>query len=146
MVNTIWVLAANAGRARLFSAPGRNGTLVEHEAWVDGEARLKGRDINTDRAGRTHDSSGQPRHSMEPRVDLKAEEANRFARLICNHLSENFRGNTCKRLHIAASPAFLGHLRECMNNNLRCKVTSETPKDLTGLDTDALRRHLPDFL
>ena len=146
MVNTIWVLAANAGRARLFSAPGRNGTLVEYETWVDGDARLKGRDINTDRAGRTHDSTGQARHAMEPRVDLKSEEANRFARLICSNLTENFRRNNCARLHIAASPAFLGRLRECMNNNLRGKVSSETPKDLTSLDAGSLRRHLPDFL
>ncbi|APZ42377.1 host attachment protein [Acidihalobacter ferrooxydans] len=147
MVHTIWVLAANAGRARLFSSSSRNGTLIEQETWVDGDARRKGSDINTDRAGRAHDGSGLARHSMEPRVDPKTEEAKRFARLICERLNANAQSNGgCTRLHIAASPAFLGRLREYMSASLRGKVSSETAKDLTTLDPRSLRRHLPDFL
>ncbi len=29
MMNSIWVLVANAGRARLFSSSSRNGRLIE---------------------------------------------------------------------------------------------------------------------
>ena len=146
MVNTIWVLAANAGRARLFSAPSRNGALIEEQAWVDTDARLKGRDLITDKPGRTHDGGGLPGHAMEPRVDPKAEEANRFARLVCRKLEEHASRKGCERLHIVASPAFLGRLREYMGQSLRRRILSEIPKDLTTLDGRTLRRHLPDFL
>ncbi len=146
MMKTIWILAANAGRARLFSATSRNGALIEEQAWLDNEARMKGRDIVTDRQGRTFDGSGRPGYAMEPRVDVKSEEANRFARLLCRMLGEQADRKGCERLHIVASPAFLGRLREFMKHSLRNRISSELPKDLTTLDARALRRHLPDYL
>lgn len=146
MINSIWVLVANAGRARLFSSSSRNGKLIEQAAWIDGEARLKTRDILSDKAGRAHDTNGQSRHAMAPRVDLKSEEAMRFARMVCTKLGEVLRNAPCERLHIAAAPAFLGRLRECMDSPLKCKISTEIPKDLTALDTTHLRQHLPDFL
>ncbi|OBS10415.1 host attachment protein [Acidihalobacter prosperus] len=146
MINPIWVLVANAGRARLFCSSSRNGKLVEQAAWVDSEARLKARDMLSDKAGRAHDTSGQSRHAMAPRVDPKSEEAMRFARMVCDRLAEVMRNTPCERLHIAAAPAFLGRLRECMGGSLRGKVSSEIPKDLTAFDGLHLRQHLPDFL
>ncbi|AOU97584.1 hypothetical protein BI364_06080 [Acidihalobacter yilgarnensis] len=146
MINSIWVLVANAGRARLFCSSSRNGKLVEQAAWIDSEARLKTRDILSDKAGRAHDISGQSRHAIAPRVDLKSEEAMRFARMVCEKLTEVMKRNPCERLHIAAAPAFLGRLRECMGTPLRGKITTELAKDLTALDCTHLRQHLPDFL
>lgn len=146
MINTIWVLVANAGRARLFSSTSRNGKLVEQAAWIDGEARLKTRDMLSDKAGRAHDISGQSWHAITPRVDPKSEEATRFARMVCDKLAEVMRTSPCDRLHIAAAPAFLGRLRECMGSPMRRKISSEIPKDLTALDCVHLREHLPDFL
>ncbi|AOV17255.1 hypothetical protein BJI67_09425 [Acidihalobacter aeolianus] len=146
MINSIWVLVANAGRARLFCSNSRNGKLIEQAAWIDGEARLKSREIVTDKAGRARNASGQSRHAMEPKIDPKSEEAARFARMICQKLAEVMQNSPCERLHIAAAPAFLGRLREVMGNTLRCKVSTEIAKDLTTLDEMNLRRHLPDFL
>lgn len=142
MMNSIWVLVANAGRARLFSSSSRNGKLIEKAAWIDSEARLRSRDILSDKAGHAHDKNGLSRHAMARKIDLKSEEASRFARMVCKHLAQV----PCERLHIAAAPAFLGHLRECMGARLRRKITSELAKDLTALDCTNLRQHLPDFL
>jgi protein required for attachment to host cells len=147
MSSKIWVLVASSARAILFSAEDRGGSLHNEERWEDAMARLHDQDINTDRPGRSFDSHGEGRHAMEPRVDPKTEEAEHFARFVGEHLRETMQAQGgCERLHLIAAPEFLGHLRNCLDHHLQTKIVSEIPKDLVMLDSEDIRKHLPDFL
>lgn len=146
MQNKLWVLVADASRARLFSINKRTGPLTEIKDWIDEGSRQKIQDMVTDKPGRTFDSVGQGRHVMESNVDPKREEELRFSKFICEQLYDFFQNHGLERLHIAASPSFLGWIREHLHKNLKKKIGSETPKDLTKMDAQKIRKHLPEFL
>ncbi len=74
-----WILIANGARARLFSndGPGHGVRLVSDEVLVC--VNLPGREIMSDRPGRTFDSVGAGRHAKEPRTDAREIEKRSFA-------------------------------------------------------------------
>ncbi len=143
---TIWVMVADASRARFFKSDNRNGALEEMEDRLHVESRLKGRDLETDGPGRSFDRAGQGRHAMGKEVDVKTHEAQRFAHELCDYLDQAAARNEFDRLYVMAAPTFLGMLRECLANNARKRVAGEISKDMVNQDLKAIRAALPDFL
>ncbi|MBK1726570.1 host attachment protein [Halorhodospira neutriphila] len=144
----VWVVAADAARARVFESANRTGhALREVETWVNPEVRQHAQALGADRPGRVNDSSGPGRHAMEPPTDLKEVEAERFARELAKWLDQARNEQRFEHLVIAAPPHFLGQIRHSLSAQLRAMVSSEVGKDLCHLERpEQVREHLPDFL
>ncbi|RMG91453.1 MAG: host attachment protein [Zetaproteobacteria bacterium] len=140
----IWVLAANAGFAKLWTAASPSADLEEFKVFENPEARLHERDLTSDLPGRAFDSAGEGRHAMEQQVSPKKEIAIRFAQEIARYLIKN--RDAMEKLYVAAGPEFLGLLRQSLNGNWDDDRLVEFSKDYTGLDGRALRSRLPDYL
>lgn len=138
-----WIVVADAARARVFRMEGEAGELVS--AWEYepvGGGRLQGREIASDRPGRTFNSVGTRRHAKEPPTDLERYESERFAREVTGKLDEDRRKGRFDHLVIVAAPQFLGDLRASMPAPLRACVTTEIDKNLSKLPPREIRERL----
>ncbi len=136
-----WILVADSSRARLFSINRALDPLHEIGNFERPEARAKNHDLTTDRQGAV-DGMGSVEIDMSP----KRHEALTFAKELSEHLRQGRVSGQFNRLHIAASPSFLGLLREKLDQPTAQLVVHEVCKDLTQLDTADIRKHLPERL
>ncbi len=139
---TTWILVADATQGRLFcnDGPGR-GIAPISDAVLRGR-NLPGREIMSDRPGRTFDSTGQGRHAKEPRTDPREVEKQRFAHQLAAMLEDELNQGKFDRLVLVAPPKALGQLRDELSKSLRAKVSAELAKDLTHLPAQELQKHL----
>lgn len=142
----LWLLVADQGRARLFSAMTARGALEELHDVIAPRGRMRDQDLTTDRPGRSFDSSGSGRHAMEPSTDPTEVEAINFAKSLADILNKGRMEGRYRHLGIVAPPAFLGHLRQQMTTETSRELVLEIDKDLTRLDAAAIRDHLPERL
>jgi protein required for attachment to host cells len=141
-----WVVVADSTGARIFGAESASSGLSEVETLAHPEGRMHDRDITTDLPGRSFDSKGNARHVMEPPTDPKHELAIEFARTIARHLDAGRVKRDYEQLVIVAAPAFLGLLREQLNNHCRKLVAFELNKSLVHQTPEEIRSHLPKLL
>ena len=141
-----WVLAADSSYAKILQADNRATPLSLVEELEHPEARLKNGELYSDDAGRSFDSGGQGRHAMEPEMDAKSVEAQRFARELCEKLRQAAVDGRYEKLYILAAPGFLGILRECLDGNVKSRIAGEVAKDVARQSPEEIRKKLPDFL
>jgi protein required for attachment to host cells len=141
-----WILTANGSGYRLFTHDKKFAPLQELRQvdWPAG--RAPGRELSSDRPGRSFDSAGHGRHAMEPRTGIHEEEENRLARDIAQTLADAGQRGEFRNLVIISAPRLLGHLRDVLPAAVKQSVQLEIDKDLTGYDaaelTDWLRREV----
>ena len=140
-----WVIVADNSRARIFTAETPSSPLIEVDAIVHPEARMHDRDITSDLPGRGSGSGGA-RHSYETETDAKDYENANFARRIAGFLDDARKNDKFKQLIIVAAPALLGNLRSGLNDQTRKLVSLELDKNLSQLNPDEIRKHMPEFL
>ena len=147
-MSTVWVLVADASRARVFSADNRVAReLEEITDRLHPESRLHNRDLVTDRPGRAADHGGEGRSAVEENDAPKEQEATNFAREVAGMLAEAAGEGRFEHLVLCAPPNFMGQLREKLDTATRQRVSTELTKDLTRAGKGAdVRSHLPDFL
>lgn len=141
-MSKIWVLAADASRARFFITDKPAGALSEVETLSNPEGRLHEGDLVSDRGGRG--VNGAP-HSYN-NGQAKDEAANRFAATVCSHLERGRTSRAFDKLYIMAPPHFLGLLRKHQSDALRGLVTDEVASDLTTQAPERIRAKLPEYL
>lgn len=142
---TIWVVVADASRARIFIANKPADPLVEIETLSNPEARLHEGDLVSDRGGRISNGEGA-RHGYGAGNQAKAESTNRFAAEVCRHLEKNRHSRAFGSLYLLAAPAFLGLLRKHLSDGLRGLIKDEIATDLSTLKPERIRAQLPQFL
>lgn len=142
MKKDTWVIVANSSMARFFKVE-KNTTLVEMEALVHPESRLHTQELVDGRPGRTYDSSGGARHSIDPPFSHHQLEFAAFAKELGHHLETARESGKYDRLFIAASPIFLGLLRQAMSNPTLQLIAGEVGKDMTHMKPDEIAQHLP---
>jgi protein required for attachment to host cells len=145
MVKT-WVLVADSCRARIFVADAATGPLREVETLAHPEGRLHEQHMTSDRPGRTFDRYGQGRHAMSAGNEPKHQEAIGFAKRVSAHIEERRKEGAFDRLVIVAAPAFLGLLRQEFSDPTTGMLALEINKDLTQLNAEQIRAHLPENL
>lgn len=142
----VWVLVADAARARLFHVEQPTMTLAPALGRELIGANLQSREIASDRPGRTFDRAGEGRHAKEPPTDPARHAKGQFAHEIAGLLDDERKQGSFDRLIIAAAPQFLGDLRNSMSKQLRDMVAAEIPKDLSKLRPDELQEHLSEVV
>ncbi len=137
-----WVVIADGARARIYrnDGPGRGLDAVPDRS-MTGDRRRE-RDIMADKPGRSFDSHGQGRHSMEPTTDPRDVLERQFLGELADMLQSAANAGEYDRLVLAAAPRALGELRDRMPRAVADRISAEISKDLTKLPSGDLPKHL----
>jgi len=160
-MTTTWTIAANSGRARIFSDADNAASLKEVDDLVNPAAQQRVMDIVTDKMSpRAAQSSG---HSIgggqgggfehaapagaqgndyQPAVTPSEHEAQKFAKDISEYLQQAHQAGRFQHLVVAASPEFLGVLRSQIDPQIKSLIKSEVNKDYTHSNGQELRAQL----
>ncbi len=138
----IYVLVADAARARVFVAEAPRGPLREVADLVEPGARQPAREINADAPGRTYDSKGLGRHAMAERTDPKRVQAEAFARRIAEYLHDVHANEPSSGVVLVAAPELMGLLRKQLDQSLLNAVEREVSKNVTQLSVAEISERL----
>jgi protein required for attachment to host cells len=141
-----WLLVADASHAKVFESAGVRKVvheLDEMELVVD---LPKGRELLTDKPGRTFDSVGGGRHAKENPTDPHRQLKRDFAKRVVAGLRRAMLAHKFDRLFLVAPPAFLGDLRDELTKDLEDKVAGEIASDLTNMPRQQLHARLQKIL
>ena len=137
MQDTYWMIVANGSCMKLFKFADDNRELEKPLVTLHPESSLKQKDFDTDKHGRTghgNDSESVPTKKLEEK---------KFAKEISTYLKRGLENKEYTRLYLAASPTFLGMLRDEMPKEVQGLITEETNRDLTKLPTSEIWSHFP---
>lgn len=141
MKHDVWVVVANSTQARIFKANTVNH-LTELETLIHPGSRLHSSDLTSDRPGRSFESTHSgTRHAMEPKTNPQQLEFEEFAKHLSKHLNSACVNGQCGKLYLAASPAFLGLLRQHLSANTTHLVANQLDKDITQLSPKEITKH-----
>lgn len=136
-----WVLIADGAKARLARHESTGGGALIPVRDFDG-ANQPGRDLTSDRPGRTFDSAGEGRHAMQPTTDPKRYEKRRFAHELAGFLDAAAKRGDFDQLILVAPPQALGDLRDELPKAVIGMLVGELAKDLTNTPLHDLPDHL----
>jgi len=145
-MSKIWIVVADEAKARVLSTSKSTDPLVEVESLSSPEAYDHEQDLVSDKPGRGNDGSGQGRHAMEEKASHKEQYAIRFVKQLCDFLEKSRQTKAYTNLIIVAAPHTLGLLRKELSKSVTELVSLEIDKDLTMMDSQAIREHLPQYL
>ena len=140
-MTTIWTLAADSSHARIFEAHGMERDMEEIHGFVNPLGRAKDGELRDDAQGRFA-GKGEPMHSMATRVDQAEKHRDEFARMLTQYLEQARSEQRYNKLRLAASPKFLGMLREHLSKEVQKVVFEEISEDMSRLDARQLQSHL----
>jgi len=144
-MSSIWVVVADASRARIFSAEKPNSALEEVQTLTHPASRLHEGDLVAERQGRER-NPGVGGHEGGHEQEAKEEEANRFASEVNDALEAGRVANKFYKLYVIAAPSFLGLLRKLQSAPLKKLLAEEVSKNLTTQSPADIRKNLPDYL
>ena len=148
-MDTTWIVAANGGRARIFSQHRGNDALEEINDMINAPARERVDATETDElgqraAGKSRHGSGAPlqgsgyqQHQTPPQ-----HQEELFARDVAHFLQDAHHQGRFKELCLVASPEFLGVLRREAGDELTRVVSMEIDKDYTRFSAAEIRDRL----
>jgi protein required for attachment to host cells len=144
--NPLLCLVANTATASIHIGEGGRAGLRVVESHANPDARAKGHELLDDAPGRSFESAGSGRNTMDQLRGLRDEIAAEFARTLCDRLAELGRTHGIKRVLLVAAPGILGHLRSAAEPRLKAVEIESIDKDLTAFSGDELRRRLPELI
>ena len=145
-MNKVWIVAANQEVARYFKVRKSRGQMPEEISdLLDPSARLRARDLVSDRPGRQAGSAGA-HHAVEKRHDVKEQGMIRFAASIGAVLDKARRDGDCERVYLLAEPRVLGQIRQSLDKATLDIVAGESAVNLVKASPAVIREHLPDQL
>ncbi|MFB1479172.1 host attachment protein [Corallococcus sp. RDP092CA] len=135
----LWILVANASRARLFATDAKAEKWDLIEQFQHDESRARSSDLfnqaDNPNAGTLH--GPVPENEPDGRRQLEHE---RFARELSAHLDRGVDTHAFDQLVIAAPPGFLGQLRRLLSTRVKQRVRLDLDADYSSLPA----RDLPD--
>lgn len=142
-MQTTWILAADASRARIFEVEKHNPPRVhEVEGFDHAQGRAHIREINSDADGRFSSKGGTQAHVSQPAVDAAQHEMEIFSRQISDYLDQAANEHRFDRLWLMASPKVLGLLRQQLGKTTQKLVEEEVAKDISWFDTRDIEAYL----
>lgn len=141
MSNT-WVLVAESSRAKIYTGIGLQAPLSEIKDFVHPKGRLHEGDLVSDSAGSDGGSFGQGRHVLDDQVNAREQEAVVFANELANFLNTERNKASFGALVIIAAPAFLGLLRENLNDEVMDMVSKQIDKNLIHKSAEEIHQYL----
>jgi protein required for attachment to host cells len=148
-MDTTWIVAADAGRARIFAETDRNHPLQEVEDMISSAARMRVSDQLSDKmspvsaGSSSHGTGGAlPSNQYQPQQSPEEREAEMFAKSICGFLLKSYQDGKFQKLELIAEPKFLGVLRMNLDAQLKPQVSREINKDYSQFSGHQLREQM----
>lgn len=136
-----WVIVADGGKALILENQGdrmfpnlRTKETFEHKD-------EKTSDMGTDKPGRSIQSVGSARSSMQ-QTDWHQQEEERFLARLAERLDKAVLGGEVKSIILCAPPRAIGTLRKAMSDHVRDAITAEVEKDYVKMPLDQIEKHL----
>jgi protein required for attachment to host cells len=148
-MDKIWVLVANAERARCFQRDATSHALTELNDFVHPHASLGGEAQGgelTGAAGKGHGRTGHAGTQFEPQTPAQAKERDSFARQLADYLNEAVAAKRCTGLVLIASSPMLGELRPALSTAAQKVVQRSVASDLTRYQGPELKKRVDDAL
>ena len=142
MPDKLWILVANASRARLFSADATGDDWNLIDEFFHEESRAHAGDLTEQRDNPNAGSLHKPQPEYEPQARKQIEFA-RFARELCHRLDRGVDNHAFEQLVIAAPPNFLGTLRNGLSTRVQSRVVLDLNSDFTNLPERELHGRIP---
>jgi protein required for attachment to host cells len=139
-MQTTWIVAADASRARVFEIAGPERELREVDQFTHPEGRASNQELKSDangsrRTGQGGDSNGQ-------RVTPVEHENELFSKAVARYLDKARSQHRYDKLYLIAPPEFLGLMRENLGKEVRKIIAEEINKDLSWFGTRDIERYL----
>ncbi len=142
-----WIVVADRAIARVFEQCGdENGPLKHITTLRHPESRERMSDVVSDNPGSFRGGGIAGSEAGEPNQDYRHHTARLFARRIAGYLDAERQRGEFGQLVLIAAPLFLGSLRSCLSPPLRQMVKSETARDYTHLDGNAIHEHVRELV
>lgn len=125
----MWILTANSSFAEIYEV--EQGKEMHRARLIDfPDGRKKSGELENARPGRSHESVGGHRHSLESKTDTHTHEVQLFARNLAQILQKAHAEHLFDKLSLVCQPHFLGELRPLLTEQLRKNIHKEINKDL----------------
>jgi protein required for attachment to host cells len=141
-----WIVLADGRRALTLTRRAGGGLEAVPGGELDGGVRKRSREIDSDRPGRSSDSTGPHRHALAPRSDPHEHEESVFLKSVADWLDEQVNAGAFERLVVVAPPRALGDLRQAFSDRVRARIHAEVAKDLLGSPIPQIERSLSDTI
>ena len=144
-MDAVWIVSANAARARLFSQRHATDLPQEVNDMVNPAARLRTAELETDSLGQR--AASKSRHGVgapttpsgyEPDTSPAEHLTELFAKSLAEVLLRAHQQQRYRQLMLVASPEFLGVLRKQLDPQLTSALKLEINKDYTQLRSEQL--------
>jgi protein required for attachment to host cells len=136
-----WIVIADGSRAHVLLNEGPDKPLSFVLGTDFHHATPPNREIYTERSGRTHESVGVSRSSVE-RNDAHAQQKDQFVQTLIVFLKEKLSRKNFDRWILVAPPEILSDFRKHLDPALKDALHGELAKDLTKIPTDKISDHL----
>jgi len=140
-----WIAVADGAQARILTTTDSRAFAVVDEL-TSAEAHTRSHDLVSDRPGRGHESMAPAHHAIEARNDPHALAKQAFLRSLADRLLRAANDQRYARLVLVAPSRQLGDLRDCLDDQVKKKITAEHVKDLTNLPLADLNKRLAALL
>lgn len=125
-----WIVVADGAKARVLEGPGHGGAFKPVDDLSFASHAPASRDIDSERPGRTFNSTGKLRHAIEPRVDAHERREAEFLKSVADRLEQALRRKAYDDLVLAAPPRALGILRKQLSSEVQRRLRGELDRDL----------------
>ncbi|PWF47932.1 host attachment protein [Massilia glaciei] len=150
-MDTVWIVSANAGRARFFSQARHAAPFEEINDMVNSAERLRPSETERDQIGqlaasKSGHNTGAPVQpsGYDPAKMPDQIAAELFAKDVAAFLLRAWQEGRFDQLRLTASPQFLGLLRKMLDPRVAALMREELSKDYTQLNAKQLREQLGD--
>jgi protein required for attachment to host cells len=148
----LWVVIADGEHARIAApkppAPGlpRDPGLQTVLALDSPAAHQRASDLESDRPGRSFESTGPTRHAITPRHDPHQLAKEAFLRSVAERIDAEATAKSFEHLLLVAPGYALQKLREALSPPTAAMVVGMVNRDLTKTPDHALHNHLSDWV
>jgi protein required for attachment to host cells len=134
MMETTYVLIADAHRARCFARDAANHPLVEQADFIFPHSHLTNWDHGADltgAAGKGHGRTGHAGTQFEPHTEAPDKQRHLFALQLAEYLNAAVAERRCKHLALITTSPMLGDIKPLLNVAAANALRQTVVKDLT---------------
>jgi protein required for attachment to host cells len=134
----MWIIVADASRARLFSIPPQRRSLDPVRTLKNPLGRAKSHELGGDAPGQIHKGATGVGSALQPHTDQHSVEVRRFVQELVDVLQAAFDQRLYDELAIAAPARLLGQLRSALGPQLRKRLTASVARDAVRMTVEQL--------
>ena len=142
MADALWILVANASRARLFSTDELAENWTLREEFYHEESRVLSHELQS-QPDKLEGGIRRKPETERSAHGLQEQEQERFARQLAERLDQGLNAQAFERLVVAAPPTFLGMLRKAISPQVQKRLMLDLRADYSNVPVRELPERIP---